>query len=394
MKRNRWILAAAILASGTFASFFGGNLSYALFYSTLIIPVVSFFYTFLVYIRFKLYQKIEQRKVMKGELLPYEFTISNEDIFSYTNIKVNFFADKSYVADAQAETEYLLLPGESNTLKTVLCCKYRGEYDVGVKSVVITDYLYLFSITYPIYTKLNLTVLPRVYPIERLRISQEEPDPRKTRSSAGANREQLDMDVRRYTSADSKRLIHWKASAKSGELLVRKYSENPKTRVLLIMDLSPVREPDLSRVILEDKIIESALSIADYYKSNRTELAVCYDKNGIQKQTIQNDTDFKIFYNHCSGLYFNARAGTGEILQSWMSGSSESVFGILITHSLTAELYETASRALSRGYDITILFISDDTSQPVKQLTEDFHALGIPVFKIMSEDTVTDILSR
>ena len=45
MLRNRLILAAAIIAAGTFASFYGGNIPYALFYLTLATPIISVLYT-------------------------------------------------------------------------------------------------------------------------------------------------------------------------------------------------------------------------------------------------------------------------------------------------------------------------------------------------------------
>ena len=393
MKRNRFILCGAILASGTFASFFGGTFSYALFYLTLIVPVLSLAYTFFVYIRFRLYQKIQERKVLKGELVPYEFTLSNEDIISFTNIKVNFFTDKSYVTDAQAKTEYLLLPGQSDTLKTTLCCKYRGEYDVGVKSVEVTDYLYLFSITYPIFTKLNLTVLPQVFTVDKLRISEDEQDPKKTRCSSRFDQETLDIDVRKYAHGDNKRHIHWKASAKQNELMTRKITENAKTRVLMILDLAPVHEKDLSRIIIEDQILESALSIADYYKNNSTDVCVCYDRNGSKQENIRSDSDFKLFYEHCAALYFNARSKAEEILLSQLQNSSEVFFGILLTHSLTLELYEAAADALLRGNRLSILLISDDTSSGTMERIHDFSGIGIPVYRITREDNVSDILS-
>ena len=394
MKRNRLILAAVILAAGIYASFFGGNFSYTLFYLTLIVPVLSLMYTLFVYLRFRLYQDIGERKVLKGELVPYAFTLSNEDAVSYTNIKVNFFKDKSYVSDTDGRTEYLLLPGQSDTLQTTLCCKYRGEYDVGVKSVEITDFLYLFSVTYPIYTKLNLTVLPRVFTLDKLVFSQDEQDPKKSRYRPRPEEEFLDVDVRKYAPGDSMRTIHWKVSARQNALFTRRVSDHPKTKVLLLLDLSPVHEKDLSKVIVEDQMLESALSIADYYKNHSTDVDVCYDQNGRQAETIDSETAFKAFYQRCATLHFNGRTSAAELLLEQIKTGTGRFFGILIVHSVTGELYDVAAEAVARGNSLALLFVSDDVSEPVKLLLQDFGRLGIAAYRITGEDNVTDRLSR
>ena len=393
MRRNRLILCAVIIAAGIFASFYGGNVAYALFYITLTVPAASILYTIFVYCRFCLYQKIEQKRVLKGELIPYEFTLSNEDVISYTNIKVNFFTDRSSVLDTGGKTEYLLLPGESNTLKTMLCCKYRGEYNVGVESVVITDYLFLFSITYPIITKLNLTVLPRVFSLDKLKISQDEQDPKKTNFHLSTSNEQLDTDVRKYSGSDSRKLIHWKASAKKHELLSRRYTDNAKTRIMLMMDLAPVKEHDLDKIIIEDKIIESTLSITDYYKNNSTNIVVCYDSSGLIKENISNVIDFEVFYQNCAYFNFNSKLKVENLLYQQITDNPENFFGIIITHSITSALYDTSMQAVSRGIDLTILFVSDDSSNSVKQLIQNFNSLGIRVFRINSDDSIIDVLS-
>ena len=92
MIRNRIILVAVIIAAAVFASFYGGNIPYALFYLTLCAPVISFLYTVYVFIRFKLYQDISERTLVKGEATDYSFRLSNEDFISYQQIQVQFYS--------------------------------------------------------------------------------------------------------------------------------------------------------------------------------------------------------------------------------------------------------------------------------------------------------------
>lgn len=391
MRRNRIILFASIIGTGVYASFVGGNIPKALFYFTLIIPVIAYLYTLYVFLRFKLYQKIESRKVMKGEFVPYEFTLANEDIIGYTGIRVNFFSDSSYVSDAGRDTDYLLLPGDSNTMSTTLCCRYRGEYDVGAKAVVITDFLYLFSVTYPITTKLNLIVLPRIHKLNKA--GKSELDTKSTKFCFNPNSDLLDSEVRNYSQGDSVKHIHWKSTARRQELMVRKMTEISKTSISIIMDLSPVKENHLQKIIIEDKIVESAISLANYYKDIKTSVFISYDYAGISKDKIENHRDFEAFYDDCVRICFNAKESADSIIMKdlRLSESAEVVF--VITHLLTKELLDSARLLFSRDKEMTIIFVSDSTDDNTTAIIQEFMNAGIYVKQIFLESEISDILN-
>jgi uncharacterized protein (DUF58 family) len=234
MKINRFICVAAIIGSSIFASYYGGNLSYALFYLTLLLPVISFLYTVYVYFRFKIYQTIDSFLVVKGDWTLYSFVIANEDFITFRNVKVNFLSDKSTIEATNQVTEYSLLPSESERLETRIKCNYRGEYEVGVDSIEVTDFLYLFKITYPIGTKLKVIVLPRVVPLELLGIAPPEEDVKNPQRFSNNAEEELDTEVRKYYPGDSRKRIHWKASARMHELISRKYSIFQKQKLLFL----------------------------------------------------------------------------------------------------------------------------------------------------------------
>ena len=57
---------------------------------------------------------------------------------------------------------------------------------------------------------------------------------------------------------------------------MRRYTETPKNEVLLLIDLSEVQGDALTRIIVEDKVVECALAIADYLLRNRIPSEVFY----------------------------------------------------------------------------------------------------------------------
>jgi hypothetical protein len=394
MKINRIIFAAAIIGSSIFASYFGGNISYALFYLTIFIPIVAFLYTLYVYFRFKIYQNMDVYLVVKGDWTVYSFVIANEDYITFRNVKVNFLADKSTIEAAHQIAEYSLLPNESERLETRIKCNYRGEYYVGVDSIEVTDFLYLFHITYPITSKLKVIVLPRVVPLEQLGFAPPQSDVKNPLRSGNTAEEELDTEMRKYYPGDSRKRIHWKASARMRELITRKYQHIPKAEIALFMDLMEIKEDELKVVIAEDKIIESVLAISNFYAERGTASQIIYEMDGKKVADIRSMEDFNAFYKTCVHIRFNSQLPVSDLLAERLLRGEEGLFCVVATHSLTKELYLVAMQAISSGNHIGIIFVSDDVSEKTKETKEGMKASGIPVYQIMSEDEIVDILEN
>ncbi len=393
MKINRLIFTAAIIGSSIFASYFGGNISYALFYLSIFIPIVAFLYTLYVYFRFKIYQRMDTYMVVKGDWTTYSFVIANEDYVTFRNVKVNFLGDKSTIEAAHQNVEYSLLPSESERLETRIKCNYRGEYYVGVNSIEVTDFLYLFSITYPISSKLKAVVLPRIVPLEQLGIAPPQTDVKNPLRAGNLAAEELDTEMRKYNSGDSKKQIHWKASARMRELITRKYQHIPKAEIILFMDLVMIKEDEMKVVIAEDKIIESVLAISNFYAQRGTPSQIIYEMDGKKSVDIHSKEDFNAFYKACVRIRFDSYIPVNELLAERLLRGEEGIFCVVATHYLTKELYLAALQVVSRGNHICILLISDDTSENTKELKDGIKLSGVVVYQIMSEDEIADILS-
>lgn len=382
-----------IIGSGIFASYFGGNISYALFYLSIFIPIISFLYTVYVYIRFKIYQSMDNYVVVKGDWNNYSFVIANEDYIAYRNVKVNFLHSKSTIKKTEKSMEYSLLPSDKEKMETKLRCNYRGEYEVGVESIQVTDFLYLFSINYPITSKLKVLVLPRVLSLEQLGIAPSLVDSKNPIRYSNSIEEELDTEIRRYNSGDNKKRIHWKASAKTKELLSRKYHQKPKAELVIFMDLSKIIEDDLNVVIAEDKIIESVIAISNYYASRGTRSHIIYDMDGIREMAIYRKIDFNAFYKACVNIKFNAKTAVSELVERRLHRGDDGVFYVIVTSRLTNDLYLKSLKVLSGGNRLCILFISSHVSETTKRLIEDIRKIGADIYQIMPMDEIDDVLT-
>ncbi len=396
MLRNRLILAAAIIAAGTFASFYGGNIPYALFYLTLAVPFVSLLYTFYVYLRVKVYQKIDQMVIVKGDASGYTFRVANEDFIAYQNLKVHFFTGMSTVEDTDQYMNYCLLPGESVALDTLLRCHFRGVYNVGARSIEITDPFNLFRLPYPIRSRNSVTVLPRRVRLSALHILPPEEDSKTIRFRPRSREEEPDIELRKYAAGDSRRLIHWKATARRGELMSRRFTENTKQGVLLCMDLSPTGLRDwLERAETEDQIIESSIAIADYCLAHHIPCDAYFcEQDMVRKMPAVTSPDFDAFYNCCGSLAFDAEQNAGALIDAAAGREVGAFRYIIVTHALEGALYGAAVRVGAAGNDVTVVLLRDTLTEEQQRIRNYMAEASIKVVQIPRDRDFAEVFEQ
>lgn len=395
MLRNRLILAAAILATGVFASFYGGNIPYALFYLTLSIPVISFLYTFYVFVRVKVYQFIENVVVVKGQATNYTLRVANEDFLSYQNLKIRFFMDMTSVEGTQQDMNYCLLPGESTSIEAPLRCHYRGIYYAGARSIEVTDLFNLFHLTYPIRSRNTVTVLPRKVQLDSLNILPEDEDSKNVLFRTGGAQDELDVEMRRYVPGDSRRLIHWKASARRGELLTRQYTEDMKLGLMLCVDLKPTGIRNMQeRAALEDDIVESSLAIADYCLTHRISCDLYYQSEELEKATARTKEGFETYYQRCGSLEFKSEKDAGELLEHTLHREVGMYRYVVITHELSGSLYTAAVHAIARGNQVTVILIRGNMTEQEQRVQEYMREASVRVVQIRKDESFQDAFQR
>lgn len=389
MKIYRYILIGFLIIATIFVSNHGGNVSYAIFYLAIILPIVAFIYTLYVYQRFRIYQMIDHKTIVKGDLVPYRYTVSNEDFITYRSIQVRFFDDKSQVVGADATIEYTLLPGESIEKETSLRCNYRGEYEVGVKLVVITDFLKLLTITYPLQSRYKVMVLPRVLNLSGLRILPLEMDSKRTLTKQNPKEVEMDSELRNYVYGDSLKRIHWKASAKKQTMQTRKMTQNPRQEMNLFLDLCKLHVKGMDQIIIEDKMIEAELAIVKYCQKSGVPMNVFYEQEGMHKVRILNAADFEKLYQESAKIKFNQKVSVHELLSKNVINMG---ICLILVHKLEDALCIQLQRIKQNGTELVLLYFASELDEDEKIKIETLRSMGIYVREILREDELTDIL--
>lgn len=299
---RRWALLGLWLLSLPVISFYGGAVSYGFFFGVTLIPVVSAVYLLAVYLRFKIYQKLESRNVVCGQPVPYFFVLQNDDYFAFTSVGVRLFSSFSYVEKLPDGTSYELLPGDKYTFETKLVCKYRGEYEVGVKEIVITDFLRLFQISYRVPETIKALVLPRVVRVDELQCIADIAD--LLQRETYRVQTQADVVVRDYVAGDALKQIHWKATARAQALKVRNRTGEEKTGIAILGDTKRYSGDNREYLPLENKMLEVLLALTVYFAQRNMACDICYGQRGMVRCHVQDLQDFDAFYRQAARIDF------------------------------------------------------------------------------------------
>lgn len=360
MKTRRWALFGLWLLSLVSISFHGGAVSYGFFFGVTLIPVVAVIYLALVYFRFKIYQKVGRRNVVCGQPVSYLFVLQNDDYFAFTSVGVRLFSSFSYVEELPDGIEYELLPGDRFTYETKLVCKYRGEYEVGVKKIVITDFLRLFQISYKVPETIKTLVLPRIVRLSELRCIAD----LSVLLQRENFREQTEPDVvvRDYVPGDALKQIHWKAVAREQKLKVRNRTGEEKAGITILCDTKRYARDNRVYLPLENKILEVLLAIGIFFAERNMAYDVCYGQRGMVRSHVRGIQDFDAFYHQISEIDFREEEAVGEVCRQTMTEgiwqSSRVVF--LILHVWEDEVWKMAEQMAAGGVIVVLCLVTDD----------------------------------
>ncbi|MCG5448124.1 MULTISPECIES: DUF58 domain-containing protein [Micromonospora] len=112
----------------------------------------------------------------------------------------------------------------------------RGRYDVGPLVVRMTDPFGLCELTRSFPSTDHLTVIPQVTPLPSVRLPGEYAGSGDSRARSVAVHGEDDAATREYRRGDDLRRVHWKSTARTGELMVRREEQPWESRATVVLD--------------------------------------------------------------------------------------------------------------------------------------------------------------
>jgi uncharacterized protein (DUF58 family) len=112
----------------------------------------------------------------------------------------------------------------------------RGRYPVGPLVIRLTDPFGLCELTRSFPSVDRLTVIPQVVPLPAVRLAGEYAGTGDSRARSVAVHGEDDAATREYRRGDDLRRVHWRSTARTGELMVRREEQPWESRATVVLD--------------------------------------------------------------------------------------------------------------------------------------------------------------
>ncbi|MFA5231231.1 MAG: DUF58 domain-containing protein [Candidatus Omnitrophota bacterium] len=265
---GKWILFLILLGFSLFMSL---KTPYAIFsfffWIILSILIISFSWLVLVYSCKKLY--LERRitlKIEEDDTLEISLSIKNKSFLPVFDV---ILEDHLGCAQGQERQKFikpdLLMPKSAIKLTYYCLCPIRGKYKIGPLSAYFFDPLGLFYFKriYPVYSEVY--VYPRTFKIHNFPSLNRGTSPwMGVETSRVSGDDDEFFGVREYKRGDPLKKIHWMASARKNQLIVKEFQRQSFFRATIMFNLEKEDNFGEGKESIEEYTIKIVASIAKY----------------------------------------------------------------------------------------------------------------------------------
>lgn len=176
------------------------------------------------------------KAIHSGEAVNIDYKITNTSAVPIFHSVIDFKLDKRMNTDASLkEIAYFGNFDKINFSKDVIC-KYRGYYKLGQVRVTIYDPLMMNKRVIDFNKEIDVTVYPRVVPVKQhLYRSQDLYGTLKSNIRTIEDRTNI-VNIRPYQVGDQLKNIHWKLSAKKGDLQTKEFEQTVSSKIVIVLD--------------------------------------------------------------------------------------------------------------------------------------------------------------
>ena len=325
-----WIVMLCALVWGLYS---GNRFSWLLFLLLLFALLAALALDLWTYVSFSYLQKLDVKESEKGRTAGLSLSIYNDKPFPFTHMKVQI--ETPNLQESRA-LEIDLAPKEHCDFQLSLSLPRRGEYKVGMTKLSVQDVFGLLPMRMdlrllPYYRQQPLLVLPRIRELSLTGGDQLSGSTGSAGNSASGQEEFSHLTD--WQSGDRFSAVHWKASARTGTLMTRRYEDPQRESCLIFLDRVELDDAD------SDLIAECAATLLQaHLKRGDGVRFACSSQGAKEPPAVRGISDVTDARRWLATLPFHELKSDAEALEEALS---EKTFGriYLLGGSLSEGLY-------------------------------------------------------
>jgi len=167
--------------------------------------------------------------------------------------------------------------GQASSVAYTVRADVRGRYEVGPLVVRLTDPFGLCELTRSFPTVDKLTVIPQVFTLPQVRLAGEYAGTGDSRARSVAVHGEDDAATREYRHGDDLRRVHWRSTARVGELMVRREEQPWESRATVVLDTRGYAHRGEGPTASFEWAVSAAASIATHLRAAGYKLRMVTD---------------------------------------------------------------------------------------------------------------------
>jgi uncharacterized protein (DUF58 family) len=237
----------------------------------------------------------------------------------------------------------------------------RGRYEVGPLMVRLTDPFGLCELTRGFPTVDRLTVMPQVVPLDPIRLAGEYAGAGESRARSAAVHGQDDTATREYRYGDDLRRVHWRSTARTGELMVRREEQPWESRATILLDARGVGHRGEGPTASFEWAVSAVASIASHLRQSGYRLRVVSDA-GMDVHTGEPGGEGLVL-DHLAEIGLSTQTDVGQFVDLVRSGGETGGLMIGVFGLLTPQECDQLARLRGSGTTRIALCVDSTTWQ-------------------------------
>ncbi len=396
-RRSGWAIVSAVILS-----LIAWNLDVPNSYLIVSVSVALLLVTFIHFI-YSIGNFVVDRQIIKtaheDDALEVELNLKN-----LTNQTKKFFELRDYFpAGPPGERIISLLigkvmPKEYENLKYYSLCYKRGLYKIGPIEIIFQDFLGFFRLVKKLPLVSHLLVYPKVFNIkyfpELVQGSREWFGLETVRTSG----ESLEFyGIREYQRGDGLKRIHWKSTARLGNLTVRQYEKSITSEATIILDLKRGHNIGYEKDTTLEYAVKIAASISRYLLLEHQSLVqiIGYGKDFVISPFNKGDFGYFSIMEYLAQVNSDGDTDMAGVLAeaSYAIGQNSTLITFLLDKDDAA--FEALSQFKAKGIEVILFVFNTDSffetenkeyGQP--QIYPGLMSLGATVYSISKGDNL------
>lgn len=344
-----------------------GSILYVIFIFYALLPVFSVTFLVYSYLSVDFQQIFSTVHPVKGEKVEYTLVLKNTALIPLVNLDV-LFENVSPFGENIFEDFTTYIPANSvKERNNDIVCPYRGEYSLGVKELIIHDFLNFFALRKRI-NPVKFSVYPRILQIDGFAPVATEIEGTGKHVSKGVMPDlTLFQELREYRDGDSIRHIYWKKYASTGRPYLKEYEKTKKTGVRIYFDARKREWRGVNALEQEDVSVEILVALVKFFLDRSIHTTIMATGANPYVFKGADYRDFQDFYKSTPKIHFTEGLSPIGILQADNNtGLLESQTAVIISHVPDADIFSTGS-TIREGHVILVMnascFIERDTKE-------------------------------